>query len=177
MLLLATAGLYAAWLLATSLFVFDRYLLPLLAISLVLGLDAVSDETAATGAPRSSGQIQVARWWMAALVPVAIFSIGGEHEYLAWNGARLSAVRALAARGVADDDVDAGFEINGPRRFQGWLAQHPGSLGPERGGWWAGPEQHYRLSFWSTRAGCTEDSRWPYWSWGSDRAIHVLRCR
>src|SRR5581483_3330268 len=46
------------------------------------------------------------------LIIVAIFSIAGTAEYLAWNRARWHAYRWLESRGVTLDQMDGGYEIN-----------------------------------------------------------------
>ncbi|HJT18202.1 MAG TPA: glycosyltransferase family 39 protein, partial [Thermoanaerobaculia bacterium] len=46
------------------------------------------------------------------LVLVAVLSIAGTAEYLAWNRARWDAYRWLESRGVTLDQMDGGYEIN-----------------------------------------------------------------
>jgi hypothetical protein len=58
------------------------------------------------------------------LVPVGIFSLALKHEYLSWNGARDRAIRALVASGVPAEDIDGGFEHNGPLHFEALLQAH-----------------------------------------------------
>lgn len=46
------------------------------------------------------------------LVLVAVLSVAGTAEYLAWNRARWDAYRFLRARGVTLQQMDAGYEVN-----------------------------------------------------------------
>jgi hypothetical protein len=169
-------GTYLLWILCTSTFVFDRYLLPLLPMVLLLGVDA-----APPGLVRTPAAILC-------LISAGLLSVAANHEYLSWNDARQHAVQALLARGIPDTDIDGGFEVNGPRHFQAF-AERSGKLLPNDGTFWV-KNPAYRLSFWPSDthvpgkgtpprpSGCTDWGRFPYWTWplGGDRAIYVAYC-
>jgi hypothetical protein len=147
-----------AWQVATTGFLFDRYVFVLMPAAIWLALEHAP--------PRSSLPLVL-------LIPVALFSVGATREYLGWAGARDRAVRALEASGVAADQIDGGFEINAERRFAGFFAR-TGRLGGERGEWWS-EGARYRISFFPDPR-CPTVARERYWSWFRTRAIEVLDC-
>jgi hypothetical protein len=163
-LLAGVGGAYLLWHLATGAFIFDRYLLPLLPVVVVLGLDA---------APPDLCRSPVVA---ACLCGSGLFSAALTHEYLSWNDARDRAVRALQARGVPPADIDGGFEHNGPARFEAYL-KRTGKLGSGESFWVEGAR--YRISFQPSHTPeCSTQERYPYWTWpgGGDPAIYVLDC-
>jgi hypothetical protein len=163
-LLAGFAGTYMLWHLVTATFLFDRYLIPLLPVVVLLGLDAAPPRLA-------SSPVLVA-----CLIVSGLFSVAGTREYLSWNDARDRAVRALVARGIPPADVDGGFELNGPLHFEAFL-ERTGKLLAPRSFFLEGAP--YRISFWPSGApGCTTEGRYPYWTWpgGGDRAMYVLHC-
>jgi hypothetical protein len=81
--------------------VFDRYLFPLLlggAISMACFLD----------------QSRLV-WWRGSVVlgAMALFTVGGLHDYFAFNGARWQLAGAALEQGIRPADISAGWEING----------------------------------------------------------------
>jgi hypothetical protein len=163
LLLLLFAGAYLLWHLSTGPFIFDRYLVPILPVVVLLALDA---------APRDLLASPVVA---ACLVACGAFSVAANHEYLSWNAARDQAVRALDAQGVPAAEVDGGFEVNAPRHFEAYR-QRTGEL--TRSEWFWLENAPYRLSFWPSRSPeCATVARYPYWSWsGRDRAVYTIRC-
>jgi hypothetical protein len=164
-LLASCAGAYLLFQLGTSTFVFDRYVLPLLPIVFLLGLDAAPPDLA-----RSPAII-------ASLAAIGIFSVALNHEYLSWNGARDRAIRALVARGVPAEDIDGGFEHNGPLHFEAFF-KRTGKLVSSSAVFWM-EDAPWRISFWPSRdPDCTTVDRHPYWTWpgGGDRAVYTIRC-
>ncbi len=164
LLLLSFAGAYLLWHLCTATFIFDRYLLPLLPVVFLLGLDA---------APPFLSRSRVV---LGVLLVSGLFSVAATHEYLSWNDARDRAVRALQARGIPDADVDGGFEVNGPRHFEAFR-RRTGKLSAD-GYFWL-EKARYRVSFWPSRTpSCSTTERYPYWTWpgGGDLALYVLDC-
>jgi len=167
-------GVYLLWILCTSTFVFDRYLLPVLPVVLLLGVDA---------APHGLARAPVA---VGCVILTGLFSAAATREYLSWNDARQRAVQALLARGIASTEIDGGFEVNGPLHFQAF-AERTGKLLPNDGSFWV-HNAAYRLSFWPStidttaesphRPGCADWGRFPYWTWpgGGERAIYVIYC-
>jgi 4-amino-4-deoxy-L-arabinose transferase-like glycosyltransferase len=56
----------------------------------------------------------------------ALFSTAAVHDYLGWNRARWQAAAALSGRGIALDQIDAGFEYNNYVANIGLLTGGPG---------------------------------------------------
>jgi hypothetical protein len=163
-LLAALAGLLFVWYTGTAPFVFDRYLLPILPIVVLLGLHA---------APPHAARSPVI---VATIAVIGLFSTVMTREYLSWNDARDRAVRALHARGIPATDIDGGMEVNAPVHFEPYL-KRTGRLDDDGTFWVRGAP--YRLGFWPSRTPeCTTEERYPYWTWpgGGDRAIYVLHC-
>jgi hypothetical protein len=163
-LLLGFAGTYLLWHLATAPFIFDRYLLPLLPVVLLLGLD---------GAPPHLARSPLI---LACVALGGAFSVAATHEYLSWNDARDRAVRALVAQGIPAEDIDGGFEVNGPLHFEAYR-KRTGQLRDDTSFWLT--DAPYRISFWPSRTpDCTTLARYPYWTWpgGGERAMYALHC-
>ena len=55
------------------------------------------------------------RQWLslAAIVPMAFFSVAGVHDYFRWNDARWQLYRQAVDAGVERTDIDGGYEVNG----------------------------------------------------------------
>jgi len=152
--------------LTTSSIVFDRYIFPAMPAAVWVMVGAV---------PESVGR---SRLVAALLAFVAVFSLGATREYLAWTDARDRAVRDLEASGVSADDIDGGFEVNGPRHFAAFVARTGKLLGGPQAPWWV-EGARYRIAFWpSTDGRCRTVRSYPFWTWpgSGDRAIHVLDC-
>lgn len=95
--------------------VFDRYLLPLLFVVLLLLVRRYQERIAA----------RLPAYAFAILGVVAIFGIGATHDAFARLRARLDAARELEARGVPDTEIDGGMEFNS------WtVLKHSGVLVP-----------------------------------------------
>jgi 4-amino-4-deoxy-L-arabinose transferase-like glycosyltransferase len=164
-LLVSFTGAYLIFQLCTATLIFDRYLLPIFPVIVLLGLDA---------APPHLARAPVV---VACLAAVALFSVAGTREYLSWNDARDRAVRALVAAGVPPAEIDGGFEYNGPLHFEAFR-RRTGKLIGDDGYFWL-VNARYRLSFWPSRGPeCTTRDHQPYWTWpgGGDRAVYVLEC-
>jgi len=86
--------------------VFDRYF-----FALLLG-GTISLACLMTGA--------AVGWWRGAIVlsAMALFTIGGVHDYFAWNRGRWDLVAAARSRGIARPDINGGWEVNGWFRFE-----------------------------------------------------------
>ncbi|HEX7478917.1 MAG TPA: glycosyltransferase family 39 protein [Polyangiales bacterium] len=156
---------YLGWHVATAQFIFDRYLLPLLPLILLLALDVLPEPVVAS------------RWALLLLALGGLWAVAGTREYLSWNDARWAAVRALSAQGIPDDQVDGGYEVNGPRHFLPYF-KRTGRLLPKGYAFWIS-NAPYRLSFWPDSPGCETYARYPFWTWpgGGEHAMHVLRCK
>jgi hypothetical protein len=106
--------------------VFDRYLVPLLFVALLVMGRAYQERISR----------RLPRYTFVLLGLMAAFSLGATHDAFAFLRANLAAARLLEARGVPDTAIDAGWEFNS------WTAlQTSGYLLPfERGNsfpdWW-----------------------------------------
>ena len=162
-MLIGVAGVfYLGWHLCTGPFLFDRYVLPVLPLSWILGVAMAGDA--------------LRRWPFIVLFSAgALISAAGTHEYLQWNAARAQAVSDLIASGIPTAQIDAGFEYNGPWRFEEYL-RSGGTLHHPDSSWWS-PRMPYRLAF-EPHRGCETVGRYPFWTWpgGGQPAIHVLHC-
>jgi len=106
---------------------FDRYMLPLIPFTLLL-------------LPRSEG----GKWWpsLIILIPIFLFTIGGTHDYFAWNKARWNALNDLTAEGVSPNEIDGGYEFNG------WYQTH--DVNPNNRfskSWWFVDDDQYAIAF------------------------------
>ncbi|HVF98481.1 MAG TPA: glycosyltransferase family 39 protein [Chloroflexia bacterium] len=78
---------------------FDRYLLPVLPLLIIVALRILQ---------RAS---QSPAWWRwAALVPIALFSVGGMHDVSTLSRLRWHRAETLVSSGVAHRNINAGFE-------------------------------------------------------------------
>jgi 4-amino-4-deoxy-L-arabinose transferase-like glycosyltransferase len=92
-------------------FLFDRYLLPIIAALMLPALRRMS--AASTGnTPRLS--------WLLVL-PLALFALVAQRDYLAHAAARWQAAEQLAAEGIPHGQIDAGFE------WAGWYLYDEGA--------------------------------------------------
>ena len=82
--------------------VFDRYLFPLLFFLLLLITRYYQERVS----------LQVPRYAFGLLMIMAIYSIGATHDAFAMLRARLEAAQELQKRGVADREIDGGWEFN-----------------------------------------------------------------
>jgi Dolichyl-phosphate-mannose-protein mannosyltransferase len=125
---LAYAGGYFL-VLITAKFLFDRYLITLF--------------IAWTLAALWNGREAAPRWVLAAalagLLPIALFSVGATHDYLAWNRARWKALHDLqTVYRVSPEQIDGGFEFNGQERYG--KASRPGKA------WWWVEDDRYMVT-------------------------------
>ncbi len=132
-----------------NVFHFDRYLLPVLLCGLLLVV------------PVPQGRI--ARWRIGTaagtVLLLAAFSIGGTHDYFAWNRARWSALNAALEAGVAPASIDGGFEFNG------WYRTGPkGPRYPYRESWWFVAEDDHAVSF-APYANYKVEAAFPFQRW------------
>ena len=105
-LLLTSVAAYLFPLLATAFF--DRYLLPAMPL-LAAGIGAALLPVSAR-MPNMSWRVVS----MAVLAAFAAFSIGGTHDYLAWNRLRWQMLGDLMQQHtLTAADIDGGFEFNG----------------------------------------------------------------
>ncbi|MGE0744757.1 MAG: ArnT family glycosyltransferase [Rhodospirillales bacterium] len=153
--------------------IFDRYtLIPIALGCILIPMVALAPGGVAVGAARVGAGVVAG---LAAVVPLAWFSVAATHDYLAWNRARWAALeRVMADRGATPWQIDGGFEFNG------WYlhdqAQY-GSTAPKRSWWWVSDDR-YVASF-KPMPGYETILRAPYrsWLWREDRAILVSERR
>jgi hypothetical protein len=88
---------------ASSEFLYDRYLLGIVPVAIIVLL-RMHQQWVAPHVPAVS---------VAVMLVFAIVSICGTHDWFAFNRARLSAVRSLNASGVPNTSIQAGFEYDG----------------------------------------------------------------
>jgi 4-amino-4-deoxy-L-arabinose transferase-like glycosyltransferase len=84
--------------------VFDRYLMPLLAAAIIFEARGVS-------VPGRRGVPVAARW--ALLVPVALFAVGAQHDYMVQRAVRWQAAEEVVASGIPPGKIHAGYEWEG----------------------------------------------------------------
>ena len=159
MLFVVTTGLvYAA--VIVQVWVFDRYLLPLIGIAVIAAI--------AAGAGSSPP-----RWTAVAAALLlginAAIGILGTKDYIAWNAARWAALHDLESRGIRPADIDGGYEYNGMTSYD--PARPLGSVG-----WWSRADAKYRVSF-AQDAGWATVASYPYRTLlpPSQRQLFVLR--
>jgi hypothetical protein len=160
---LAVGAAYLLGLLFSTGYIFDRYLMLLIPLVLLLALDA---------APISRtrlGLCVVFLWGLLSAVET--------REYMAWNGARAQAVRDLLAQGIPTADIDGGFEVNGPFRFIEY-AKRTGRLDEPDESWWA-LGARYHVTFRPGRQeACSTVASYPYWTapGRKSQSIYVVHC-
>jgi hypothetical protein len=86
---------------------FDRYVLPMAALGIILICLGPGRAPVVSTSRRS-----IAAWTM--IVCLGSLSVGSLHDYLAWNRARWLALTALTGKGgVSSRQIDGGYEFNG----------------------------------------------------------------
>jgi hypothetical protein len=172
-------------------YVFDRYLLPLLALAIpLIGFAAPVATSSAPAPPRAVTEISRARSFLALLplLVMAWYGVVAVHDYMASHRVRWRAIDVLVeSQGVPLSDIDGGFE------FSGW---HGGgsrfemcSPGRDRSNfegraqwkdfdciWEAGMRQHYAFSF-TERPGMSTIAVDSYFSWQFLRHRRILTVR
>jgi hypothetical protein len=106
--------------------IFDRYYLPeLLGLLLVLGV--------CLGLPATDGESRGSTWRLAALVlPLALFTTAGLHDYFRWNDIRWAFFQDALHRGISPMNLQAGYEPNGWAGYSAFLenTKPPACIGP-----------------------------------------------
>ena len=140
-LLLTIGSLFLVWQAYTTQ-VFDRYYFPcVLGLALTLG---TSLESRLAETPRRA-LVKRTAW----LVPLAVFTVLGLHDYFRWNEARWQLFDDAVARGVDPARIDGGYEIDG------WIwKERPAGAGTQPciggrchcdGVWWHCQDASYRI--------------------------------
>ena len=130
--------IYLTPLLALGPYFYDRYLL-LTTILFILGVVGLTDistseSTLATRGLRVTG--------FAVLGALAVFSVCGTRDLLAWNRVRWYALTELMLRDhVSAEQTDGGYEFNGPRFYD------PSYSSPDGKSWWWIKDDLYMIGF------------------------------
>ncbi|MFT4571106.1 MAG: hypothetical protein ACI8TX_002111 [Hyphomicrobiaceae bacterium] len=164
---LAATAVFAVSFLQSA-YYFDRYLLPVSVLSTVAL--ALAASRLRPGLPA-----------LAALAAFALFSIGGTHDYMAWNRARHALVEDLGSRGVGFDKLDAGMDLNGwhnAHRLGTWPSDEDviaSRSGASKSWWWV-MDDEWVVSFRPLRGYEPVASR-PWVSWLGLASHSVLASR
>lgn len=131
--------LFAAGSLLQSGFYFDRYVLPALPFAI-----------AATVAIYSSPRIPALGVVLA--VALAVYSVAGTHDYLAWNRARHEGLGMLLEEGRSVREIDGGVEFNGwhlAPELRTWPSIEDARVGqsPTLKSWWWVVDDRFVASF------------------------------
>jgi hypothetical protein len=140
-LLLTMGSVFLVWQAYTTQ-VFDRYYFPcVLGLALMLG---TALESRLAGTPRRALLARTA--W---LLPLAVFTVLGLHDYFRWNEARWRLFDEAVAEGVDPARIDGGYEIDG------WIwKERPAGAGTQPciggrchcdGVWWHCQDASYRI--------------------------------
>jgi hypothetical protein len=140
-LLLTVGSLFLVWQTYTTQ-VFDRYYFPCV-LGLVLMLATVLESRLAETSGRAL--VKKAAW----LLPLALFSVLGLHDYFRWNEARWGLFDDAVAGGVDPARIDGGYEVDG------WVwKERPAGAGTQPciggrchcdGVWWHCQDASYRI--------------------------------
>lgn len=116
---------------------FDRYLLPLWPLFLLLGAALTLEGDDTPRIPRAAVAAS------AGLILVySAFAIGATHDYLEWNRVRWDAARALMQDvGTTPRHIDGGFEFNGWYLYDRGFQSTPGKS------WWWVADDEYSIVF------------------------------
>jgi len=131
---------------------FDRYLLPLIPIAILL-LTNIKFQAIL---PRHNvGQVLSAAF----IILYAAFSVAATHDYISWNRARWSAINNLLIDNkVSPNQIDGGYEFNGLFLYD------PKYKNKEGKSWWWVNEDEYIITS-GPLQGYTEYSRYPFSRW------------
>ncbi|MBI2442126.1 MAG: glycosyltransferase family 39 protein [Lentisphaerae bacterium] len=142
----------------------DRYLLLCLPLLMVVLVCASPVFAVRLGGPRS---------FMAAclLLVLAVFAVGGTHDYFAWNRARWQALRELTeVQKIPPEKIDGGFEFNGLHFYDPHYASESGKS------WWWVQDNEYVIAF-APFDNYMEVARHPYTRWIPPGAGNIFTLR
>lgn len=162
------AALIAAPLLPAHAVYFDRYLMPPLALLLVLA--------AAARASRGLPGVRSRRAVIAICAVFYAFSLASLQDYLAWNRAKWQAIDILrVVHNVPDTQIDGGYEFNGLYTSETYMTRLLSGEDLGGRGWWV-VDDRYAVSF-LPRDGYEEIDRVSYGSWLGFATRHILILR
>ena len=88
-------------------FFFDRYLLLLLPLSMVMVLNSLDNTN------RFKLNFKTRLFTLLTILSIGIFTVATTHDYLSWNRIRWQALENLMQAQITPDRIDGGFEFNG----------------------------------------------------------------
>lgn len=162
--IVAYGGLLLLFSFGYNLKLFDRYLLVVVPVLLVLVL---------MNEARSSASIRISRWRGAlslALVAVyAAVSVAATHDYLAWNRTRWIATSTLMQSGISPNQIEGGYEFNG-----WYLSNLKYKRVQNKMGWWVDGDEYIIAS--GPLSGYKEVHRFDFHRWLplADASVVVL---
>jgi hypothetical protein len=104
----ALGALLAAVVFLLPLFLFDRYLLPIMLVLILMALRRKSKAQ-----PALLGSRYSRLWAILSLAPIALFALLAQRDYNAHAAARWQAAEQLVGQGTPREQIDAGFEWAG----------------------------------------------------------------
>jgi len=110
---------------------FDRYILPLIPVLLILILPTEK---------RIKRNTAIGSWVL--LLILMFYSIAGTYDYLEWNKVRWQALSFLESEGISADKIDGGFEYNGWHQ-----THHRNPSNRFAKSWWFVDEDDYSVAF------------------------------
>jgi hypothetical protein len=115
---------------------FDRYLLPLLPLSMVAVFLSTRDIVKKNVGDKITSLVVII------VLIYGAFTIGATHDYLAWNRSRWQALNDLMKESrILPNNIDGGYEFNG------WHLYDPKYKGsPDKSVWWVDNDD-YIISF------------------------------
>jgi len=127
---------------------FDRYVLPLLPFVVLMvaptpprwGEEAKHAHASEGASEHTSSPLSLGVGLLGLLL-LALFSLLGTHDYLAWNRARYAGLDRLATQGVQPEQIDGGFEFNGFHR-----AGPMGKRSNQQKSWWFVGDDEWAVS-------------------------------
>ena len=129
-------GSLAVTALVDRLATYDRYYLPelfgLTLVTAVLLSPRFGGKESEDAAPRGSRSGRLSVRFAAAVIPMALFTTAGLHDYFRWNDARWALFRRALNQGVSPANIQGGYEVNGWTAYDLFLskATPPGCIGP-----------------------------------------------
>ena len=127
---------------------FDRYILPVVAFSVVL---------ASLGRGQSTRPRTFAAWAM--IVCTGLTSVAFTHDYLAWNRARWTVLAALTGTAsISPRQIDGGYEFNGSQLYDPAY-----SKSADKSYWWVIDDEYVLAS--GPMPGYREIARQPVDAW------------
>jgi hypothetical protein len=133
---------------------FDRYLLPLYPLTMILASLFIKNNLCFTSVGASGKRLI-----LALIALYAYVSIGSSHDYMAWNRARWQALNDLTSKqNVSPKLIDGGYEFNG------WhLSDKSYKPTPEKSYWWVDRDDFIVAS--GPVEGYEEVQRYPFNRW------------